>query len=74
MTTMPPSPLKQQLGPAPNARKLLPRRLRNILSLGDFENAARRHLPRPIFGYISGGVEDNASLAENRASFAIWMF
>ncbi|GAB2900955.1 alpha-hydroxy-acid oxidizing protein [Paralcaligenes sp. KSB-10] len=74
MTTLPPSPLKQQQGPAPNARKLLPRRLRNILSLGDFENAARRHLPRPIFGYISGGVEDNASLAENRASFAKWMF
>lgn len=71
---MPPSPLKQQLGPAPNAHKLLPRRLRNILSLDDFENAARRYLPRPIFGYISGGVEDNMSLAENRASFAKWMF
>ncbi len=47
----------------------LPRRLRRILSLDDFENAARRHLPRPIFGYVSGAAETNASLLDNRSAF-----
>jgi L-lactate dehydrogenase (cytochrome) len=43
--------------------------LRNILSLEDFERAARRHLPRPIFEYVAGAVEDQASLRDNRAAF-----
>ena len=43
--------------------------LNRILSLDDFEHAARRHLPRPVFAYVSGGVEDNASLNDNRAAF-----
>jgi L-lactate dehydrogenase (cytochrome) len=47
----------------------LPRRLRRILALEDFEAAARRHLPRPIFGYVSGGTETNASLRDNRSAF-----
>jgi L-lactate dehydrogenase (cytochrome) len=41
-----------------------------VLSLDDFERLARRHLPRPIHAYISGAVEDNASLADNRRAFA----
>ncbi|PWK34995.1 alpha-hydroxy acid oxidase [Cupriavidus plantarum] len=73
MTTMPQAPARQQVGPAPNARKHLPRRLRHVLSLDDFEAAAQRHLPRPIFGYIRGGVEDNVSVSENRAAFSRWM-
>jgi L-lactate dehydrogenase (cytochrome) len=44
-------------------------RLDSILSLDDFEHAARRHLPRPVFAYVSGGVEDNAALRDNRAAF-----
>ena len=51
-----------------------PRRLRGILCLEDFEEPARRYLPRPIFGYISGAVETNASLAGNRAAFAEYDF
>ncbi|WP_246776822.1 alpha-hydroxy acid oxidase [Microvirga sp. VF16] len=47
----------------------LPRRLRRILALDDFESAARRHLPRPIFGYVSGAAETNASLRDNRSAF-----
>ena len=47
----------------------LPRRLRGVLSLDDFEEAARRHLPRPIFGYIAGAAERNQSRQANRASF-----
>ena len=51
-----------------------PRRLRRILSLEDFEPAARRVLPRPIFGYVAGGCETDASLQGNRSAFADWRF
>jgi L-lactate dehydrogenase (cytochrome) len=47
----------------------LPRRLRRVLSLDDLETAARHHLPRPIFGYVSGAAETNLSLHDNRAVF-----
>jgi L-lactate dehydrogenase (cytochrome) len=47
----------------------IPRRIAKLLSLHDFEVAARRHLPRPLFGYIAGASEDNASLSDNRAAF-----
>jgi L-lactate dehydrogenase (cytochrome) len=40
-----------------------------LLCLDDFEAAARKHLPRPIFGYIAGAVETNMSLDDNRAAF-----
>ncbi|MEP6942827.1 MAG: alpha-hydroxy acid oxidase [Betaproteobacteria bacterium] len=46
------------------------RRFRDVLCLDDFEQKARRFLPRPIFGYVSGAVETNASLVDNRAAFA----
>jgi L-lactate dehydrogenase (cytochrome) len=46
-----------------------PRVLRKILALEDFEGVARKRIPRPIFGYVSGGVETNASLRGNRAAF-----
>jgi L-lactate dehydrogenase (cytochrome) len=46
-----------------------PRVLRKILALEDFEDVARKRIPRPIFGYVSGGVETNASLRGNRAAF-----
>lgn len=68
------NPPRQQLGPAPDARRHLPPRLRGILSLGDLEAAARRVLPRPIFGYLQGGVEDNLTLQANAAAFHQWMF
>src|SRR6478672_11201238 len=47
----------------------LPRRLRGILALDDFEAAARRHLPRPIFGYVHGAAETGASQRDNRRAF-----
>ena len=47
-------------------------RLADILCLDDFEPAARSHLPRPLFSYVSGGVEDFVTLRENRAAFAEW--
>ena len=52
----------------------LPRRLQHILSLDDFESAARKHLPRPLFGYIAGAAEDNRSLQSNRQVFNDYQF
>lgn len=52
----------------------LPAALRNMLSLHDFEAAARRRLPRPIFGYIAGAAEDNLSLRDNREVFSEYGF
>jgi len=60
----------QGLRSAPGARPAAAPALRKFLSLQDFETAARRHLPGPIFAYVSGGAEDNASLHDNRAAFA----
>jgi L-lactate dehydrogenase (cytochrome) len=45
-----------------------------LLSLADIEEAGRRHLPGPLRAYVSGGVEDNASFADNRAAFGEWGF
>jgi L-lactate dehydrogenase (cytochrome) len=47
----------------------LPARLRSILCLDDFEPAAERHLPAPIFGYVASAAERNSSLRANRLSF-----
>lgn len=47
----------------------LPARLGHVLCLDDFEAAARRHLPVPVFAYISGGVERNQSLRANSRQF-----
>lgn len=46
-----------------------PRVLRKILSLADFEDAARRYIPRPIFGYIVSGSETNSSIRANRDAY-----
>jgi len=43
--------------------------LQRMLSLHDFEAEARRVLPRPIFGYVSGAAEDNRTRDENRQVF-----
>ena len=45
------------------------RRIQRMLCLDDFEAAARKHLPRPVFGYVSGAAETNASLSDNRRAF-----
>ncbi len=66
----------QTTSPLPEARvsRSLERRLRKILSLDDFEQAAREHLPAPVFAYVVGGVEDNHSLRDNREAFDIYGF
>jgi L-lactate dehydrogenase (cytochrome) len=61
---------------APSARQpaALPRRLARILSLDDFEPAVARHLPRPIFSFVSSGAQDGHSLRANRAAYAEYSF
>ncbi|WP_288537879.1 alpha-hydroxy acid oxidase [Paracidovorax oryzae] len=58
----------------PSSSSKLPPALRGLLALHDFEAAARRRLPRPIFGYIAGAAEDNASLRDNRSVFDEYAF
>lgn len=59
---------------AASAGRPLPRALARMLSLDDFEAAAKRRLPRPIFGYVAGAAEDNQSLRGNRNAFAQYAF
>src|SRR4051794_23473601 len=54
--------------------RMAPRRLRHLLSLDDFEEAARRHLPRPVFGYMSAAAETRRSLRANRDTFSEYDF
>ncbi|HWG77527.1 MAG TPA: alpha-hydroxy acid oxidase [Steroidobacteraceae bacterium] len=45
-------------------------RATQYLALDDLERAARRRLPRMIYGFIAGGAETESSVRANRASFA----
>lgn len=56
--------------PGIGARPTLPARLRHILCLDDFEQAASHHLPLPVFSYIAGAAETNQSFRANREAFA----
>jgi L-lactate dehydrogenase (cytochrome) len=44
----------------------VPRRLRRHLCLDDFEATARRILPKFLYGYVSGGAENDAAVRDNR--------
>ena len=44
-------------------------RLRDCHNVNDFRELARRRLPGPIFDYIAGGADDEATLRQNTASF-----
>ncbi|MCW8086685.1 alpha-hydroxy acid oxidase [Sabulicella glaciei] len=48
--------------------------LSRVLCLDDFEPLSRRYLPRPVFGYVAGATERNASLRENADAFTEWGF
>lgn len=59
---------------APRAAKgwNIPRRLRGVLSLDDFEQQARRLLPAPVFAYVSGGCETDRALRSNLDAFGAY--
>ncbi|MFG6666952.1 alpha-hydroxy acid oxidase [Halomonas sp. HNIBRBA4712] len=44
-------------------------RLDKARNLHDFEALARRHLPRPLFGYIANSAEEGVTHAANRSAF-----
>ncbi len=44
----------------------VPRHLQRYLCLDDFEPAARRILPKFLYGYVSGGAESDAAVRDNR--------
>jgi L-lactate dehydrogenase (cytochrome) len=50
-------------------KRALPTHLQQYLALNDFIEKAQKVLPRPIYGYITGGVEDNVTLRDNRKVF-----
>lgn len=52
----------------------MPRSLQKFLSLHDFEKAARQFLPKPLFAYVSGAVEDGQSIAANRTAYGQYGF
>lgn len=52
----------------------MPRRLEHILSLDDFERAARRHLPRPLFGYVASVAEDGVTARSSHEAFDNYAF
>ena len=60
---------RSQAAPAPQPAVKPAAVLQRMLCLQDFEEAARKRLPRPIWGYIAGAAEDNASLRDNRSVF-----
>lgn len=43
--------------------------LKRYLCLDDFERAAKRKLPRMLYGYAASGTETDASVRQNRNSF-----
>ena len=51
------------------AESATPRALRRYLALDDFEAAARRRLPKFLYGYIAGATETDAALRDNRRAF-----
>ncbi len=49
-----------------------PRRIRHLAdchNIADFRALAKRRLPFPVFHYIDGGADDEATLARNSAAF-----
>jgi L-lactate dehydrogenase (cytochrome) len=44
-------------------------KLRHCYNFHDFRRLAERRLPGPIFNYIDGAADDEATLRQNTASF-----
>ncbi|MBE7213309.1 MAG: alpha-hydroxy-acid oxidizing protein, partial [Gluconacetobacter diazotrophicus] len=68
------SPIAPTHRATPAARRRQPRVLRRVLNLEDFARHTRRSLPRAVYGYVSGGSEDDRSVRENRRAFGDWQF
>lgn len=51
-----------------------PATLSRILSLADFETAARRRLPRMVFGFVAGASETDSAMRDARGAFGDYAF
>lgn len=49
-------------------------RLRDCHNSADFAAAARRRLPRPLYHYLAGGADDEATSRANSAAFTRYQF
>jgi L-lactate dehydrogenase (cytochrome) len=58
----------------PASREAPPRSLARCFSLDDMEAAARRHLPRRVFGYVASAAETGAAFRANREDFSSLRF
>lgn len=65
------SPIRSRPGETAEPVNSLARR---YLALDDYVQAAGRHLPRSLYGYVVGGAETDSSLGANRESFAEYSF
>jgi L-lactate dehydrogenase (cytochrome) len=66
--------IRQIIRMAPIERDRIRRRLSHCHSIDDLRAAARRALPRSVFGYVDGGADEEVSLAANRAAFRRYRF
>lgn len=60
--------------PRVSSRPARPRRLDRVYALDDFEALARRHLPRPVYGYLSAYAETGLAKADATDAFADYGF
>lgn len=49
------------------------RRAEKLLTLRDYERAARRRLTRPAYDYYRSGADEERTLRENRRAFGRWL-
>jgi L-lactate dehydrogenase (cytochrome) len=52
----------------------VPRGLRRYLCLDDFEATAQKRLPKFLYGYVSGGAENDAAVRDNRKALEEYGF
>jgi L-lactate dehydrogenase (cytochrome) len=75
MTIPPPKGVKAHASRGETrSKKSVSARAKGILALDDLEPAGRKFLPRPIFGFIAGAAETNASYRANRSAFEDYAF
>jgi L-lactate dehydrogenase (cytochrome) len=67
-TLTPPSPTMARPASA------VPRHLQRYLNLDDFEPAAKRTMPKFLYGYVSGGAENDAAVRDNRKALEEYGF
>jgi L-lactate dehydrogenase (cytochrome) len=74
LTTSETASTERPLPTAQRPQSAVPRGMQRYLALDDFETAARRRLPKMLYGFISGAAETDAALRDNRQAFADFGF